>query len=232
MPSRMATTAVTTISSVSVKPVCRFMGGNVLRKGWDKPAVRHTCRAIRRTGLWGLPGGRGPHNAPKRGQGATIEPSTVHTAMCLQGLDQSIHGVRGGCAGEGHAMQLPTDAHVTPRSANARRDPAAGRLRAQPDHVTGALRVSGAVKSPRLRCATSSSVHARAVVDVLRRPFCDLGECSSAMAPGRIAPTRPGRSRWRPAGSPVCSHQAREVVASRTMQPGLLERLPLTPDHV
>src|ERR1700694_3787737 len=114
MLSRMATIASTTISSVSVKPVCRFMGRQCTGGGARTNRQCVTCAGpIRRTAcgaLWAV--GRGPHNAPKRGQGATIAPSDRSHVDGLQGLDESIHGVERDVQVRGHADAAATDAHV------------------------------------------------------------------------------------------------------------------------
>jgi hypothetical protein len=130
----------------------------------------------------------------------------------------------------GHADAAATDAHVNTSLGERPGEiwPQAA-LRAQPDHVTGALRASGGRESRRLR-SRNELIRPRSQlsVDVLWRPFCDLGE--------RLE--RHGHQvglRRLPLTEPRCArlvvrcvvHQAREVVASRTMQPGFLEWLPL-----
>src|SRR6267142_5774980 len=177
MPSRMATIPVTTISSVSVKPVCRFMGRQCTGGGaWTNRQCVTRAGPIRRTacgGLWAV--APGLHNAPKRAQGATIEPSDRSHGDGLQGLDQSIHGVEGGVQVRGHADAAATDAHVNASLGERTGEilPQAA-LRAQPDHVTGALRVSGGRESPRLR-SRNELIRPRSQLSVvvLWRQFCD-----------------------------------------------------------
>src|ERR1700704_6439849 len=107
MPSRMATIAITTISSVIEKPVCRFMGRQCTGRGAraNRPCVT-LAGPIRRTAcrdLWAV--GRGAQNAPKRAR---------HSDYRAFGPFTPIDPRRPGCVQWGATrVQLPSDAQLS-----------------------------------------------------------------------------------------------------------------------
>src|ERR1700730_15783193 len=90
MPSRMATIAITTISSVSEKPVCRFMGRQCTGGGArpNRPCVTLAGPSDGRpVGTYGR--SDGVHRSPKRARHSDTGPTDRSRRDGLQGLDAS-----------------------------------------------------------------------------------------------------------------------------------------------